>query len=279
MKDNSGQIPEGLDSLLPKNGSTPEKEALQERISAAVFSNQENSRVHNSYEQELREMHSIETGDLALLRQSWQEYQPHSYGTLSGDLLRNAKDSCIILTAFASRAAIRGGMPPEPAFTIVDYYVQAIEDCKTVVDAVQLAHTAEQEFTSLVARRNGQSSSSGAGSPHVEKCKNYIFAHLHEKLTVQSIGNALGLHPTYLSELFRKQEGISILQYILREKVNLAKNLLIYSNYSYSEIANYLGFSSQSHLGVQFRKQTGTTMAAFRRKYKTAQFQEGDKEL
>ena len=60
--------------------------------------------------------------------------------------------------------------------------------------------------------------------------------------------------------------------HILREKIGLAKNMLTYSGYSYIEIAAYLGFSSQSHLGKQFKKLTGFTLSEYRNTYGVRQF-------
>lgn len=82
----------------------------------------------------------------------------------------------------------------------------------------------------------------------------------------------MGMNPGYLSELFHKCEGMSIKNFILREKIGLAKNMLTYSGYSYIEIAAYLGFSSQSHLGKQFKKLTGFTLSEYRNTYGVRQF-------
>lgn len=99
---------------------------------------------------------------------------------------------------------------------------------------------------------------------HISHCKDYIFAHLHEKLTVQKIADAIGLEANYLSALFRKCENVSLKQFILHEKIELAKNLLAYSDYSYIHIATSLGFSSQSHMGAEFKKVIGMTPRAYR---------------
>lgn len=45
------------------------------------------------------------------------------------------------------------------------------------------------------------------------------------------------------------------------------QKLLIYSDYSYSEIASYLGYASQSHLGKQFKDMTGMTLRQYRELY------------
>jgi AraC-like DNA-binding protein len=52
----------------------------------------------------------------------------------------------------------------------------------------------------------------------------------------------------------------------LREKVKLARNLLIYSEYSIENIGLYLGFSSQSHFGRVFKKYTGVTPNIYRKR-------------
>ena len=67
--------------------------------------------------------------------------------------------------------------------------------------------------------------------------------------------------------LMKSWEGISMKQFILREKIRLCKNIPTYSPYSYSAIAAYLGFSSQSHLGKLFKKETGMTLGDYRLKY------------
>lgn len=102
---------------------------------------------------------------------------------------------------------------------------------------------------------------------HVKRCKDYIFTHLHGKLSLARIADALSLNAAYLSNLFRQCEGISITEFIRKEKINLAQNLLMYSDYSYSEIAAYLGFASQSHLGTQFKKTVGMTLRQYREMY------------
>lgn len=69
---------------------------------------------------------------------------------------------------------------------------------------------------------------------------------------------------SYLSRLFKKETGISVSDYIRRQKIDMAKNLLKYSEYSMIEIANRLSFSSQSHFIQQFREIVGMTPKKYR---------------
>lgn len=108
--------------------------------------------------------------------------------------------------------------------------------------------------------------------PKIRQCKDYIFSHLHGKIFIQDIADELKVNASYLAETFKKCEGISISDFIIQEKIKLVKNLLIYSPYSYTEIANYLGFSSQSHMGQHFKRITGYTLRQFRNTFHTENF-------
>ena len=102
---------------------------------------------------------------------------------------------------------------------------------------------------------------------HVSRAKDYIFRHLHDRIRTEEVAGALALNPRYLSTLFHRETGLTISQYIRREKIRLVRNMLTYSDYTYLEIAHYLGFSSQSHRGDLFRRETGMTLGEYRRKY------------
>jgi AraC-like DNA-binding protein len=59
--------------------------------------------------------------------------------------------------------------------------------------------------------------------------------------------------------LFSSVEGITIEQYIIRQKIERAKELLFYDEFNLSQIADRLGYSSVAHLSAQFKKVTGLT--------------------
>lgn len=53
----------------------------------------------------------------------------------------------------------------------------------------------------------------------MNKCKDYIYAHLHERINIQDIADFVHLNATYLCDLFKKYEGCTIHQFILTEKI------------------------------------------------------------
>lgn len=238
------------------------------RSSVLLFDNRENSSHHNPYDHEQRELLSIETGDLALLRRCWEEEYSGSFGTISRDAVQNGKYLAVIVITMATRAAIRGGILPEIAMSLGDVYMRQIDETQNPYDIGTITRNAQYSLAELVAQRKSAVERKPERNPVVERCKNFVSLHLHEKLTVQNIAEHLRMHPNYLSSTFKKQEGMPLYQFILSEKIELVKNLLIYSDYSFSEIATYLGFSSQSHLGKVFKCSAGQTLQEFRRKYR-----------
>ncbi|MDX5324992.1 MAG: helix-turn-helix domain-containing protein [Bacteroidota bacterium] len=78
------------------------------------------------------------------------------------------------------------------------------------------------------------------------------------------IASELGKDYAGLSRLFSQKEGHTIEQFIIRQKVERAKELLTYRSLSIKEIAFDLGYSSPAHLSTQFKQVTGMTPSQFR---------------
>jgi len=69
---------------------------------------------------------------------------------------------------------------------------------------------------------------------------------------------------TYLSNLFSDVNGITIEKYIILQKIERVKELLVYDELTLSEIAYELGYSSVAYLSGQFKKVTGLTPGHFK---------------
>lgn len=69
---------------------------------------------------------------------------------------------------------------------------------------------------------------------------------------------------SFLSRLFSETEGITIENYIIRQKIERVKELLVYNELSLSEIAHEMNYSSVAHLSAQFKKITGLTPTYFK---------------
>lgn len=100
----------------------------------------------------------------------------------------------------------------------------------------------------------------------IEAIKNKVIQMIHhtDKVNLKFnwssvLSEELHYEYNYLSNLFSSVEGITLEQYIIRQKIEKVKELLFYDELNLSEIAYRLGYSSVAHLSAQFKKVTGLT--------------------
>ena len=95
------------------------------------------------------------------------------------------------------------------------------------------------------------------------------FVHYSEKNSESNFSTYLAekLHKEYsvLSNLFSHVEGITIERYLILQKTERIKELLVYDELSIQQIADQLGYSSVQHLSSQFKKVTGLMPSYFRK--------------
>lgn len=110
----------------------------------------------------------------------------------------------------------------------------------------------------------------------LEKIKTLIIQNIHHtdqfdlSLNWSSyLSEELGYEYKYLSGLFSTTAGITLEQYIIRQKMEKVKEFLIYDELSVKEIAFRLGYSSMAHLSSQFKKIIGLTPTAFKKTVKS----------
>lgn len=104
----------------------------------------------------------------------------------------------------------------------------------------------------------------------IEKVKNIIIQKVHHSAQEEQhnlshiLSQSLHKDYSYLSSLFSEVEGITIEKYVINQKIEKVKELIIYDELSLSEIAYKLGYSSVAHLSNQFKKVTGLTPTHFK---------------
>jgi YesN/AraC family two-component response regulator len=178
--------------------------------------------------------------------------------------LRSQKNLAIAGITLATRYAIEGGLHPEIAYTLSDLYIQNLEELKDSKAVDSFLEDALCEFAERV-----QNSQKQKYTKPIRICLNYIFTHLYEKITLSKLAEIVAMNPNYLSVLFKKEVGISLSEYIQRAKVEEAKKLITFTNYSLSEIYTLLNFYDQSYFTKVFKKFTGVTPKQFKSKHVT----------
>lgn len=105
----------------------------------------------------------------------------------------------------------------------------------------------------------------------IEKIKSLIIELIHYSNELPKvnysdyISEKLGYDYTYLANIFSEVKGITIQQFIIINKIERVKELLLYDELNLTEIAYKLHYSSVSHLSNQFKKVTGLTPSYFKK--------------
>ncbi len=188
-------------------------------------------------------------------------------GQMSKDPFRQERYMFVVAAAFFSRAAIRGGVSPEEAFTITDIYCQQMDE---LPDGSNYDSLYAGLVETLVRRVNEIRSGRESYSPVIEGCQEYMQKHMQEAISLSEIAEQAHLSKRWLSRRFLEETGVSVLDYLRQIRLERACQLLKYTNYSLSEISCLLQFSSQSHFSRVFHDAYHVTPLQYRKQGETA---------
>ncbi len=177
------------------------------------------------------------------------------------DPLRQGKTSNIVFISLVCRAAMEGGLSPESAYALGDYYIQSTESASTLNDLGSIAMTMYDDFV----HRVHDSRQNPAYSEQIRKCCDYIHIHLNEKLRAADLASLVGYTEYYLTYKFKAETGSSLVDYIRRAKLERATLLLTTTTEDILSISEKLGFTSRSYFTRVFTEAYGCTPTAFRK--------------
>ena len=177
-------------------------------------------------------------------------------------LKKNEEYMTIAIVTLLSRAVLEAGVLAKDSCKLSDSLltqiakseeVGAIRDIqkRSIIDFTRLVQMAKERFVS---------------NTYVDNCKKDIALNILKKISLADVAEDIGVEETYLARLFKESEGITVVHYIHKEKIKIAKNLLKYSSRPISEISYYLSFTSQSYFGKVFKEICGMTPKEYRKK-------------
>ncbi len=226
----------------------------------SLFERRELVQPHMSYAYEKEKCRVIREGRVDLMDSVTRMPPDGTEGVLSKNALRHQKNMLIAAITIFTRSAMDGGLPEELAYAMSDSYILKGEECTSVEELNRLSDRAFREYTYAVA---GNRHYSGK----IEEALHYITIHLHEKVTLEKVAEAVGLSACHLSRIFKKEVGTSMVDYVQKERVEAAKHMLVNSDETLAAISQYLYFSTQSYFIRIFKKYTGVTPGQYRRSH------------
>lgn len=165
-----------------------------------------------------------------------------------------------------------------PRFGLLDPLLEQL--AITLVDALRTGSSNDGLYIDAIAHmmavhiaRTHSARSRGGGSPAIpsvsrqrmQRLLEFIDANLDENLSLDRLATEAGISPLYLARAFKRAVGHSPHQYLLRRRVERAKELLRTTELPVLDVALAAGFSSQSHLSYWMIRQVGVSPAAYRR--------------
>ena len=180
--------------------------------------------------------------------------------TLNGSF-RQLQYLLLCSTILTSRAAIRGGLSPETSLTLCDHYFQEIDNTSTYEELRQIS---DRMLDDYIHRVHDCKTTPGISAP-IRQCCEYIRFHYQEKFNAERLAEQIGYSSSYLSKKFRREIGMSLSDYVAKIKVDKAVEMLRTPGITIAEVSDFLGYTSQSYFGMQFKKFYGITPGEYQR--------------
>lgn len=252
-----------LSALLNLNISRETAPAASPESAETIFEYQAKAGDPKEYSQELLLLNTIKAGNVEAIEQLMQTYIPEQNQYFSQSPLKQAVYHFVGTITLISRFAIDGGLEEVMAYNMSHIYVQKADACESATEITYLLYTAAKDFASRVKNAKTRRSY----PKPILQCVDYIYAHLHEPISLKQLADETGMNAAYLSVLFKQKTGVPLAEYIQQLRISEAKNLLRFSDASLLDISQRLSFSSQSYFASVFKKYAGISPKQYRTRY------------
>ncbi len=145
--------------------------------------------------------------------------------------------------------------------------------CRQLIDEIILCHTAQPDsgtkctglFLQLLAEitelnRHPDQTQADGSYRHVRKAKEYIFAHLNEPIRQQEVAAQLGITPEHLCAVFRRHEGIAMMTFVNRIKLERIHTLIHREKLPLYRAAELFGYSDPNYVSRLYRRLFGISI-------------------
>jgi AraC family transcriptional regulator len=119
-----------------------------------------------------------------------------------------------------------------------------------------------EKYTNIASKRPDYHG--GLPIARLRKVEDYVRAHLMESISLEKLAELAELSPFHFSRVFKQSTGMTPLQFVTRERILLAQQLIRETSLSLIEIALEVGYTSPSHFAQVFRRTVGVAPNQFR---------------
>ncbi len=209
-------------------------------------------------EKEEELLHQIEMGNKPVSQRILNEIMGHIFFSSSGSI-EQMRARVLELVVLLSRAAIRGGADAQQIFGLNFTYLNKIQSFQNIDEIAYWLSGIMTRFTDQVFNLT-----------HVKHADvifhaiNYVKRNYMNKITLEKAATHVYLSPAYFSRLFKNEMDQNFNSYVNAVRVEAAKKLLVNEAIAMVDIANLVGFETQSYFSKVFKRVTGVTPGKFR---------------
>lgn len=124
-----------------------------------------------------------------------------------------------------------------------------------------LRRTVITEAKELLARQQS------ATARPIRLAKEYVLQHYREPITLEKVCEEVGFSVSYFSSLFKKETGENFVHFLMRTRIERARELLAQTNMSVAEVCSQVGYSDLKYFTQTFKKETNLSPGQYRKLY------------
>lgn len=177
----------------------------------------------------------------------------------SKDSISMMRSKMIELLVALSRVMNRVGIDSVYSSDIINKYLSPLLESNSIEDLSNIMLKAIDDYLKCMDEWYKPL------NPNVNNMMQYIQKNYMNKLSLETIAESVCLSPSYAGKIFKKDTGMPIMTYVLKTRIEKAKNLLTNPHYQIEEIADNVGFFDASYFTKVFKKFEGITPTQFRK--------------
>ncbi|MEH7239179.1 helix-turn-helix transcriptional regulator [Bacillus sp. JJ1562] len=215
-------------------------------------------------------LYGIQLGDRDLIseyeKEAFKKFRDEQLNILNrvpNNKVRSYKNILLSHNTLYSYVAEKGGLSPWQCHFISEKYAIMIEFAETLSELDQIHSNMMTEYSDLSIRK-----SKSENLTIVEKTENYIEMNFAEEISMEEMARKIHVHPSHLMRAFKKEKGMTISNYRNLRRLKEAKELILFSHLSMTEIAIMVGFSTPQYFSKFFKEVEGTTPIEYKKKHK-----------
>ncbi|MBP5402061.1 MAG: helix-turn-helix transcriptional regulator [Treponema sp.] len=239
---------------------TGNESEIEEELTQSMYNQREEGMVHLPYRQEMSFYELVKNGSIKELEDMHFTLIAKGQGSLSEDEIRNIRYHFVVGTAMITRFCIEGGLGKEDGYTMSDLFIRRMDKLSDKEEIEKL----HREMVFSFAKKMRDLKKNYGSSRYIRQAIDYVSQNFSKPIKISQIAKNIGISEKYLSTLFKKETGMSLVSYIEQVRLKEACRMLNYTELTYSQIADNLSFSSQSYFIKQFKKRYGLTPMQYR---------------